>query len=68
MEQTEKKMLGIIEREIAVYEGMVESEMKRVKGQSDPSLVSIAAESLGRYNYALGILKELKAKMEEEAR
>ena len=59
-----EKMLAIIESEIDTYEHMVKSEMKRVKEQSDPSLVSIAAESLGRYNHALGILRDLKKKME----
>ena len=64
---TEKeKILAVVDEEIATYEGMVKSEMKRVKEQSDPSLVSIAAESLGRYNYALGVLRELRKKMAKE--
>ena len=64
---TEKeKILAVVDEEIATYEGMVKSEMKRVKEQSDPSLVSIAAESLGRYNHALGVLRELRKKMAKE--
>ena len=59
-----EKMIGVVSDEIDTYEHMVKSEMKRVKEQSDPSLVSIAAESLGRYNYALGVLRDLKKKME----
>lgn len=64
-QQTKEKMLGIIESEIALYAGMVATEMKRIKEQSDPALVAIGAEALSRYNYALKTLIGLRTKMEE---
>lgn len=64
-QQTKEKMLGIIESEIALYAAMVDSEMRRIKEQSDPALVAIEAEALSRFNYALKTLIGLRAKMEE---
>ena len=64
-QQTKEKMLGIIESEITLYAGMVATEMKRIKEQSDPALVAIGAEALSRYNYALKTLIGLRTKMEE---
>ena len=64
-QQTKEKMLGIIESDITLYAGMVATEMKRIKEQSDPALVAIGAEALSRYNYALKTLIGLRTKMEE---
>ena len=64
-QQTKEKMLGIIESEITLYAGMVATEMKRIKEQSDPALVAIGAEALSMYNYALKTLIGLRTKMEE---
>lgn len=64
-QQTKEKMLRIVEAEIALYAAMVDSEIKRIKEQSDPALVAIGAEALSRYNYALKTLIGLRTKMEE---
>lgn len=65
MEQkTKKKMLGIVKDKIAVYEGMVKDDMKRVRERKSPEMIAIAAESMDRHNYALSILKELRGEME----
>lgn len=64
MERTESKMLGVVNEEIAVYEGMVKDDMKRVRERQSPAMIAIAADDLNRHNYALSILKELKMKME----
>lgn len=68
MEQTEKKMLGILNDKIAAYEGMVEDDMRRVRERKSPEMIAIAAEDLDRHNYALSILKELKAEIGREAK
>lgn len=64
-QQTKEKMLGIVESEIALYAGMVVTEMKRIKEQSDPAMVAIGAEALSRYNYSLKTLIEVRDKMKE---
>ncbi len=64
-QQTKEKMLGIVESEIALYAAMVNDEMERIKKQSDPSLVAISGEFLGKYDYTLEALKTLKKRMEE---
>ena len=65
-QHTESKMLDIVKGKIAVYEGMVKDDMKRVRERKSPAMIAIAAESLDRHNYALSILKELKTEMEAE--
>ncbi len=64
MTNKERKPIDVLNDKIAVYEGMVEDDMKRVRERKSPAMIAIAAESLDRHNYALSILKELKTEME----
>lgn len=66
METKEKKLLGIIDEEISAYEGMIESETKRIKKQGDPGIIAVEADCLVRYCSVLKELRYLKQRMEEE--
>ena len=56
-QETREEMLGIVKEKIAVFEGMVKDDMKRVMERKSPEMIAIAAEDLDRHNYALSILK-----------
>lgn len=64
-QETKEMMLGIVKEKIALFEGIVKDDMRRVKERRSPEMVVIAAEDLNQHNYALGILKELMGEMEE---
>ena len=59
-----EKMLAIVNDEIDTYDHMVKDEMGRVKRYTDPSLIAVSGDSLGKYNHTLKALKSLKRKME----
>ena len=59
-----EKMIAIVDDEIDTYKHMVKDEMERVKRYTDPSLIAVSGDSLGKYNHTLKALKSLKKKME----
>jgi len=63
-QETKEAMLGIVKEKIALFEGIVKDDMKRVMKRKSPEMIAIAAEDLDRHNYALSILRELKTEME----